>query len=76
MTAPITTEELRKMSECLRVFSHNDGLTLAAELITARAKLEAAEKLADMASLALSHAAMAASSPLRRPMLGRASSCA
>ena len=43
----ITTEELASMAEGRHVFGHKDGLALAAELITARAKIEAAEKMAE-----------------------------
>lgn len=43
----MTADELQSMAEGRHVFSHGDGLALAAELIAARARVAAAGKLAD-----------------------------
>ena len=46
----MNTDELQAMAEGRHVFSHKDGLALARELLAARAKVAAAERLAQAAA--------------------------
>ncbi len=46
----MTTDELQAMAEGCRVFSHKDGLALAAEVIALRARVAAADALAEAAA--------------------------